>query len=80
MHQNPRLWGSYEAEVENVRTYLTNRIQWMDKKLHFDATTLNPERMTYPETTVESAKILQDGQLYILRNGRKYTVTGQEIQ
>jgi hypothetical protein len=80
VHQNPRLWGSYEGEVENVRTYLTNRIQWMDKKLHFDATTLNPERMTYPETTVESAKILQDGQLYILRNGRKYTVTGQEIQ
>ena len=35
VHQNPRIWGSYEAEVENVRTYMKERIAWMDKKLNY---------------------------------------------
>lgn len=37
VHQNPMLWGSYEAEVQNVRDYLSRRIAWMDKKLKYDA-------------------------------------------
>ena len=37
VHQNPRLWGSYEAEVKNVRDYIDRRIAWMDKKLKYDA-------------------------------------------
>ena len=35
VHQNPRIWGSCEAEVENVRTYMKERIAWMDKKLNY---------------------------------------------
>ena len=35
VHQNPRVWGSYQAEVENVRTYMKERIAWMDKKLNY---------------------------------------------
>ncbi|UPS43576.1 CotH kinase family protein [Prevotella sp. E15-22] len=35
VHQNPRIWGSYQAEVENVRTYMKERIAWMDKKLNY---------------------------------------------
>ena len=35
VHQNPRIWGSYEAEVENVRTYMKERFAWMDKKLNY---------------------------------------------
>ena len=36
VHQNPRLWGSYAAEVKNVRDYISRRIAWMDRKLGFD--------------------------------------------
>ena len=36
VHQNPKLWGSYEAEVQNVKNYLARRIAWMDDKLNYD--------------------------------------------
>ena len=32
VHENPRTYGSYAAEVENVRRYIRERIAWMDKK------------------------------------------------
>jgi hypothetical protein len=35
VHQNPRLWGSYEAEVQNVRRYIQERIPWIDNKLGY---------------------------------------------
>jgi hypothetical protein len=35
VHQNPRLWGSYQAEVQNVRRYMKERITWMDNKLGY---------------------------------------------
>ena len=35
VHQNPKAWGSYNAEVENVRRYIRERIKWMDKKLSY---------------------------------------------
>ena len=36
VHQNPVIWGSYEAEVQNVKDYLERRIAWLDKKLKYD--------------------------------------------
>ena len=39
VHQNPKLWGSYEAEVKNVKDYLKRRIAWMDDKLRYNAQT-----------------------------------------
>ena len=35
VHQNPVLWGSYEAEVENVRRYVRERLVWIDNKLGY---------------------------------------------
>lgn len=35
VHQNPTTWGSYTAEVQNVRRYMRERIAWMDKKLGY---------------------------------------------
>ncbi len=35
VHQNPRIWGSYAAEVENVRNFIAKRIEWMDNKLGY---------------------------------------------
>ena len=39
VHQNFKIWGSYEAEVENVRDFMKERIDWMDRKLNY---TYNP--------------------------------------
>lgn len=38
VHMNPMVWGSYEKEVENIKTYLKNRLIRMDYWLKFDAT------------------------------------------
>ena len=35
VHQNPPTKGSYQAEVEVVRTYIKERLLWMDKKLGY---------------------------------------------
>ena len=35
VHQNPRIWGSYKAEVQNVRRFMKERIAWMDRKLNY---------------------------------------------
>lgn len=36
VHQNPMVWGSYEAEVDNVRRFMRERIEWMDNKLGYE--------------------------------------------
>jgi hypothetical protein len=35
VHMNPKTWGSYQAEVENVRRFMKERLTWMDKKLGY---------------------------------------------
>ena len=35
IHENPRIHGSYDAEVENVKGYIRARIAWMDNKLKY---------------------------------------------
>ncbi len=35
VHQNPYLWGSFKAEVENVRRFMKERIAWMDHRLNY---------------------------------------------
>ena len=77
VHQNPAARGSYQAEVENVRSYIRNRIPWMDRKLGFDATTLDMEAAE--EDLPQTGKILINGQLHILRNGVVYSPAGQII-
>ena len=39
VHQNPVIWGSYEAEVRNVKDYIARRIAWLDTKLRYSAKT-----------------------------------------
>ena len=78
VHQNPRLWGSYKNEVNNVRNYIKKRFKWMDKKIGFDASTLDVEQL--PDSATHYQKILHDGQVLILRNGSVYTVFGTKVQ
>ena len=33
VQMNPKVWGSYAAEVGNVRDFVVNRIEWMDNRL-----------------------------------------------
>lgn len=75
VHQNPRLWGSYSGEVENVRNYIRDRFTWMDAKLGFDPQTLNLP-MTNDQLPMTS-KVIIDGQIYIVRGDKVYTLTGQ---
>jgi len=35
VHMNPKTYGSYEGEVDNVKKYISERIDWMDKKLGY---------------------------------------------
>lgn len=35
VHQNPRIWGSYKAEVQNVRRFMKERLTWMDNRLGY---------------------------------------------
>jgi hypothetical protein len=35
VHQNPKTWGSFTAEVQNVRRFMKERLAWMDKKLQY---------------------------------------------
>lgn len=78
VHQNPRVRGSYTAEVDNVRNYMRNRIAWMDRKLGFDASTLGVETAADSSRMTEE-KILINGQILIRRNGIVYTASGQRI-
>lgn len=75
VHLNPRIRGSYEAEVENIRSYISKRISWMDKKMGFDAKTLAIDKE--PSDQVSSTKVLRDGRIMILRNGKSYTMDGR---
>ena len=35
VHSNPVVLGSYEAEVEHVKNYISERIDWLDEKLGY---------------------------------------------
>lgn len=35
VHMNPRTWGSYAAEVNNVRSFMKERLAWMDRRLDY---------------------------------------------
>ena len=77
VHQNPRVRGTYQAEVENVRNYMRNRFAWMDRKLGFDPATLGSE--ITGEEKQKTEKILINGQIMIRRNGTVYSPAGQQI-
>lgn len=48
VHENPVIHGSYEAEVDNVRNYISQRIEWMDSKLNYSLYLQNPN-ISIPE-------------------------------
>ena len=62
---NPRTWGSYQAEVQNVKNFLSRRIKWMDNKIGY-----------VPPTSVEDISIVEiDWQ----KPYDVYSITGQLV-
>lgn len=53
VHENPVIHGSYDAEVDNVRNYVSDRIAWMDRKLNYIP---NP----VPNPTPDSNNVVTD--------------------
>ena len=41
VHQNPKVWGSYDAEVNNIKNYVSKRIVKMDSWLDYDPSTID---------------------------------------
>lgn len=74
VHMNPRNAGSYQGEVNWLKTYIRNRTIWMDTHVGLDQQVL-----AVPPTTAApmATKILRNGQLVIVRGDKEYTVLGQ---
>ena len=70
VHENPTVWGSYAAEVQNVRQYIIERLTWMDNKLGY---TYNPSGIM--DATVDFD---QPYQIYDL-SGRSYAGNVQHL-
>ena len=73
VHQNPRIYGSYEGEVNNVRNFITKRFEWMDNKLGYTYVppTPEPEPEPEPEPSAVSLHHIDYGHPY-----RVYTLDG----
>lgn len=51
VHMNPKTYGSFTAEVNNIIDYIKGRVAWMDKKLGYDPNGID-EIMTTEEKTL----------------------------
>ncbi|MBR5716807.1 MAG: CotH kinase family protein [Bacteroidales bacterium] len=67
VHQNPRIWGSYAAEVENVRSFMRKRIEWMDNKLGY----------TYVPESIDIISDHNPDDIDFSRPYRVYSLSGQ---
>ena len=78
VHQNPVAPGSYSAEVNRLKDYLTMRVGWMDRKLGYTWHSWDAvEDVREQKSEVSCQKIIRNGQLLIIRDGKAYTVTGE---
>lgn len=82
VHQNPKIWGSFEAEVQNVRRFMQERIAWMDKRLDYTFIPTGVVAQTSASDILPTSVYTLSGQLighslnglprgtYIVRQGR----------
>ena len=69
VHENPRIWGSYAAEVENVRNFISKRIDWMDKKLGY----------TYVPESISTITDSDTDDIDVSSPYRVYSLSGQPL-
>ena len=65
VHCNPRVWGSWDAEVDVVSDYVYGRVAWMDKKLNYN--TLEAKNGVYqlnsPLDLATLSKLVNNGKI-----------------
>ena len=69
VHQNPRIWGSYAAEVENVRDFIRKRVEWMDNRLGY----------TYVPESISTISDSDPDDIDFSRPYRVYSLSGQTL-
>ena len=69
VHQNPRIWGSYAAEVENVRDFIRKRVEWMDNRLGY----------TYVPESISIVSDSDPDDIDFSRPYRIYSLSGQTL-
>jgi hypothetical protein len=69
VHQNPRIWGSYAAEVGNVRDFISKRIEWMDDRLGY----------TYVPQSISTVSDFDPNDIDLSRPYRVYSLSGQTL-
>ena len=69
VHQNPRIWGSYAAEVGNVRDFISKRIEWMDNRLGY----------TYVPQSISTVSDFDPDDIDFSRPYRVYSLSGQRL-
>lgn len=67
VHQNPRIYGSYEGEVNNVRNFISKRFAWMDNKLGYTYT---------PPTGITEQSMAERDAIDYVKPYRIYTISG----
>ena len=64
VHQNPSALGSFQNEVNVLRDYIPDRLDWFDNKLHYKTTDNYPDSIFYigtPAQLIEFAKYVKKG-------------------
>lgn len=69
VHQNPKIWGSYAAEVENVRDFIRKRVEWMDNRLGY----------TYVPESISIVSDSDPDDIDFSRPYRVYSLSGQPL-
>lgn len=69
VHQNPRIWGSYAAEVGNVRDFISKRIEWMDNRLGY----------TYVPQSISTVSDFDPDDIDFSHPYRVYSLSGQTL-
>ena len=69
VHQNPKIWGSYAAEVENVRDFIRKRVEWMDNRLGY----------TYVPESISIVSDSDPDDIDFSRPYRVYSLSGQTL-
>lgn len=74
VHMNPTARGSYKAEVDYLKEFISKRVEWMDRKLKYVHT-----EVENIDNTQKPTKYIHNGHLYIQKGEHTYTVMGNKV-
>ena len=78
VHQNFQALGSYDKEVDVVRTYIQDRIEWIDNKLGYVASDIRKEASRAVSVRAEKNKAIISG-ITSLSTVKVFDVSGKEV-